>query len=60
MNRFKRSLKKFAEEEAGTDMVEFAMAAAILGAGAVISLNATNSNFSGALSSFANFVTSHL
>ena len=60
MKHFKRFLKKFAEEEAGTDMVEFAMAAALLGAGAVISINATNANLSSALSSFANFVTSHL
>jgi len=60
MNRFIGFLNRFSEDEAGTDMVEFAMAAAILGAGAVISMNATNPNFSNALSSFANFVTSHL
>ncbi len=60
MSKHVRKMTSFFADETGTDVVEYAMGAAVFGAGAVVTLRATSPSFSESLNAIASFVTAHL
>ncbi len=58
MKRIERTLHNLLQDESGQDLIEYAMAAGLVGAGAVVALRGTSSDIGSAFSNAANSIAS--
>jgi len=56
MLEFKRILKNFMQDESGEDLIEYAMAAGLVGTGAVVALKGSSGNVGAAFTSAASSI----
>lgn len=60
MNSLKQAVREFVSDESGQDLVEYALIAALLGLGAILSMKTLASTISTAFSTIGNSLTSNV